>query len=280
MVVFLARCFKRLLVLTPGVILALIVTDSLLGFGIIALAYVIVAYFVLPKLFRIWSRSHPVKHPPIQISTYDGYDRFPLNIGLVANYDDLLDSLEAAGWTLADSGSLLNWLKSISFRIIKKDYPSAPISKLYIFGRSQDVGFEIRSAGRGVRHNLRLWATDFNPAGPLGQQISNPSKIRASFANEQVFWIGSMSRDVLSDLAKNGFDLKHALKINADHERDMLVQTLSHSKQLKKVDLIRLHESFNPKDRAWNVHTRTDGVMAVCHLSPGKSKVELQSKDK
>lgn len=280
MVVFLARYLKRFLVLTPGIILSLVAASQLtpvdtskLLFGLASLlVYIIIAYWLAPKLVRAWRLRHPAKHPSINISTSDGFDMYPINIGIVANHTDLINSLTESGWTLADAGKPMNWLKSIAFRITKRDYPGAPVKKLYMLGRSQDISFEIRSAGMGVRHNVRLWATSFNAIHPLGQQKANLGKVKSSLADEEIFWVGSMSRDAASDLAKNGYDLKHALKIDADHERDMIVHTLSKANQIKRVDLIRLHESFNPAEHAWNVHAKSDGVMAVCHLS-GKTAV-------
>lgn len=288
MVIFLTRSLKRLVVLVPGVIITIFairdifpsVHDRLLLILAVLLAYGIVAYGLIPAGLRLWRAMAPPKHPPIYCLTPDGFVSDPINIGLVGDRQALVNAMTAAGWTEADQNSLINRIKTILSIVTNGRYPSAPISRLFMFGRPQDIGFEIQLDERSDdRHHVRFWATDFNPIHPLAQQNTSKDRILPP-TDQSVFWIGAVSRDTSRGLLRRNLQLSHRVHLNTDRERDLMVHELSNAKQIKRVDLVRLHEPYQSSIRVWRGYVSTDGVMAVCELSAKPARTEPTVTDK
>lgn len=275
MVMFLTRLLKRLVVFVPGVVITILAIRDIfpsikarlpLGLAILV-TYVIVAYALIPAAIRLWRAVRPPKHPPIYCLTPDGFASDPINVGMVGDRQALITAMQAAGWTEADRNSPLKWLRAGWSIIFRRSYPAAPMSSLFMFGRRQDIGFELQPDNRSsVRHHVRFWATDFNPIHPLAQQNTSRERILPS-TDQPVFWIGAASRDIGYALIRHNFQVSHMVHPNTDRERDHIVHGLSQAKQIKRVDLVRLHEPYQLMNRVWRGYLTTDGVMAVCELS-------------
>src|SRR5438270_6184250 len=69
----------------------------------IVLAYLAVAYLLLPGLWRLYGHRHPSFEDIPRITyTGDGHPGDPLNVGLIGTETELKKILLAAGWFPAD----------------------------------------------------------------------------------------------------------------------------------------------------------------------------------
>lgn len=278
MVIFLTRFLKRFVVLVPGIVIAVFAIRDIFPtlnarlpiVLAVLLTYIIVAYLLIPAAIRLWRTFYPPKHPPIYCLTPDGFASDPINVGIVGDKTSLVAAMSAAGWTVADGNSPINWLRAVWAIFFKHSYPSAPMSRLFMFGRHQDIGFEVQLDNRGgVRHHVRFWATNFNPIHPLAQQSTSRERILPA-TDQPVFWIGAASRDVGYALIRHNLQISHMVHPDTDRERDLIVHDLSKGGQIKRVDLVRLHEPYQLANRVWRGYLTTDGVMAVCELTAAK----------
>ena len=93
-------------------------------------------------------------------------------------------------------------------------YRHAPVSSMYLFGRKQDIGFEINIEGRlWHRHHVRFWATTLDMDMPLEPNSIHwfPRRARKQARlNEEVLWLGAASKDVGLALIKIVVELRLA----------------------------------------------------------------------
>lgn len=275
MITFIVRSIKRFAVLVPGLLIAYISIRDIfpnlnkqlpIGLAILA-TYILAAYVLIPALIRLLRVVWPPKHPPTYCITPDGFASDPINVGLVGSRAQVIKAMEAAGWTVADRYSFYNVFKEVLATVSHHHYSNAPMSPLYLFGRRQDIGFEIQLNGsRGQRHHVRFWVTGYDPTqSPIIQPVR--WRTRKSKATElHPLWLGAASRDIGFALIRHNVQITHMIHPNTDDERDLIVRGLSKAKKVTKVETPRLNEPYRVINRTWRGYLESDGVMAICHL--------------
>src|SRR5579884_2721605 len=154
------RFAKRIAVFLPGVLIAYVSFRYTLPFfdkrlpDLLSLlaTYALAAYLLIPGIIRVFRIFFPPKHLPLYCITPDGFASDPLNIGLICRRRELIATMEKAGWNLADPHTPPNILKHILSVVFGWSYPNAPVSSLYLFGRKQDLAFEIVVQGTRRHH--------------------------------------------------------------------------------------------------------------------------------
>src|SRR5271166_4906971 len=146
----LIRLLRRLLVLGIGAfsvwLIAFVIfpiADNRLPWILAAaLTYGIAAYIVLPRTVRMSLKILQRKHVPRYTITGDGLPGDPVNLVLAGTLKQLRAAFAIAGWSEADRLTLASsWRMARAF-VLNSPYPTAPFSTLYLFGRSQDIGFQ------------------------------------------------------------------------------------------------------------------------------------------
>ena len=134
-----------------------------------------------------------------------------VNLLLVGYRDQVIEIFKAAGWVQVDSSVEGTVLTAVSDTLARKNYLTMPMSKLYLFGRSQDYGLvhaEPLKVAKS-RHHLRLWKSTYELDGrPL--------------------WCVAATHDI-------GFERDKRLKVlpthkidpNVDEEREYVNETLA-----------------------------------------------------
>ena len=107
------------------------------------LVWAIVAYLVMPALWKRYAHRHPSLEDIPRI-THTGSDipGDPLNVALIGTETELKKIMLAARWYPADALTLRSCLLIAEDTVIKRSYDDAPVSNLYLFGRKQDLAFE------------------------------------------------------------------------------------------------------------------------------------------
>jgi len=130
--------------------------------GVLIVAYLVVAYGVLPILWMGYTRHHPsLADIPNITHTADGIPGDPLNVSLIGTEIDLKRIMRAAQWYPADPLSLRSRLEIASAAVFEHPYDDAPVSNLYLWGRKEDLAFE-QPVGNDPRqrHHVRFWRSD------------------------------------------------------------------------------------------------------------------------
>lgn len=89
----------------------------------------------------------------------------PLNIVLIGNSDDVLNSLSRSGWSFTHRITLKSVRREIGAAVAGNAYPVAPVSSLYVFGRKQDVALQRARHSISQRNHMRLWLAPFRFEG-------------------------------------------------------------------------------------------------------------------
>lgn len=276
MIDFLLRFCKRLLVLVPGLAAAyLVATDvyPVLDRQIpaplaVLTAYIIAAYGVIPAFLRILRFLIRPKHIPLYCITADGFTADPVNIGLLGTRQQVIKAMQAAGWYNVDKLTIRSFIQVGLAYIFKRPYPTAPFSNLYLFGRKQDLSFQLPIGDTPhERHHVRFWAAA-PKLSPNEQahidfwQRLHPNKTAA----RQQLWVGAASRDIGIGFIGHNAQLTHAVHPDINAERDLIIASLKKTGQVAKTQTTYLGEAYKLRSRVFRSHLHTDGKMTVATL--------------
>lgn len=124
----------------------------------VLLCYLLLAYLVLPSLWRHYEHQKKLDGLPMVTTTAQGIPGDPINVGMVGSSRDILCAMREAGWYAADP---VTWKSSVEISgsvLLDQPYPTAPVSPLFYAGRAEDLAFE-KPVGKSAdqRHHVRLW---------------------------------------------------------------------------------------------------------------------------
>ncbi len=216
-------------------------------------AYVLMAYLVIPLVWREDFRRHPsLDANPRITETKDGHPGDPLNVALIGTRAELRTILGAAEWVPARALGLESDLEIAKDTIVSRPDPEAPVSNLYLFGRTEDLAYE-QPVGDSPRHrnHVRFWRVA--EAAPDGRPV----------------WIGSASYDKGVGLSHTTGQITHHIAADVDAERDHLARDLQQTGDL--VESYRVEgwhdkrEGRNGGGDPWH----TDGDLWVGVIVPG-----------
>jgi hypothetical protein len=181
--------------------------------AIVLLAYLALAYFLLPMLWIHHEHEAGLASLPMITRTSDDIPADPLNVGIVGSDEDIVRAMTAAGWSAADAVTLRSSIEIAGSVVLDRPYHSAPVSPLYYLGKKEQYAFE-KAVGRSAdrRHHVRFWkALD---KGDDGRPV----------------WLGSATFDRGVGLSHDTGQVTHHIDANIDAERDLLMTDLRNAK--------------------------------------------------
>jgi hypothetical protein len=276
MIQYAVRLAKRLVVLLPGIVIAYLSVNDIfpyfdrrlpLGFAIL-ITYALGAYVLVPAAIRLIRAVKPANHLPFYCVTPDGFASDPLNVGIMATRRELITAMEQAGWHLADPRGLRNNVREMLSAIYGWSYPNAPVSNLYLFGRKQDLAFEIPMEGvaGGGRHHVRFWATTFQDKQRLTVRSIHWHHRRSYEPAGNLLWVGAASLDVGIGFIRHNLQITHMIDPDTNQERELIVSQLKEHKLVKKIDFVELGKPYRLINRVMSGHLHTDGKMSIVYL--------------
>jgi hypothetical protein len=229
--------------------------------------YALGAYVLVPAIIRLVRIFFPPNHLPLYCVTPDGFASDPLNVGIIGTRRQLITAMEKAGWYLADPHTPRNIFKQLLYFIMGHDYPTAPVSNLYLFGRKQDLAFEIPIGG-SRRHHVRFWATTYKEGRPLSVSSIHWHHRRAHIQGDNLLWVGAASLDIGIAPIRHNLQVTHMIDPDTNRERDLLISQLKAAGLVGKIQKIKLGNPYKLVNRVWRGSLHTDGVMTVARLKP------------
>jgi len=275
MIDYIVRLAKRFAVLLPGIVIAIVSVNNIFPFVdkrvplalAVFITYLLGAYLLIPAAIRVARIFFPAKHLPVYCVTPDGFASDPLNIAIIGSKRRLVRSMRAAGWYVADPHTLSNIIKEVAAAILNQPYPTAPMSHLYLFGRKQDIGFEIQILGeRGHRHHVRFWATTYKDDGELTARKIRWHERKERLKGSDLLWVGAASRDVGFAVIKHNVQITHMIDPDTNAERELIVNGLESAGLVADAQDIRLGRAYKVSNRALGGHLRSDGKLRVIRL--------------
>ncbi|TDG16074.1 hypothetical protein E2F43_07060 [Seongchinamella unica] len=176
----------------------------------------------------------------------------PLNLVIVGESDDVLNSLSRAGWSFTHRITPESIQKLVSAAASGGSYPVAPVSGLYAFERKQD--FALQRSRRNIvqRNHLRLWLAPFLYDG---QQV----------------WVGQISRDIGIKLTPESPTLTtHIIDPEVDLTREYFLHSLLAEGLVRRFGFVSGSRRANPDAPAVNLTDDpyfSDGLRLVVELS-------------
>jgi hypothetical protein len=211
------------------------------------LLYILAAYLVIPFAWKWFAKDHPsfVDHPRVT-RTADDHPGDPLNVALMGTREQLVRSMQLAGWDPAASLGIRSDLEIAADTLLSRPDDQAPVSNLYLFGRKEDLAFEqpVGDSPR-KRHHVRFWQTNDPATG--GRPV----------------WIGSASYDERVGLSHTTGQITHHISADVDTERDHLFDNLKSAEVLSETYSIdNFHTTRSGRNGGGDLW-QTDGKLLV-----------------
>lgn len=215
------------------------------------IAYLVLAYIFLPFVSRFWRLVFQPNHIPLYAVTGDGWPADPVNIAIIAkNKRQLTRAMEAAGWRTADKRTLKNKIRLFLAFAFDRDYPTAPFTSLYLFGRTFDIGFQKprgHSASPRTRHHVRFWRLDVIDTKTKYQEHFHFWKqlLRNITKRNKSVWIGAAIDDNKPvGVHWRNLQFTHGNDSDTNKERDLIVSDLKAAGVVKKSETMQAGEPF------------------------------------
>jgi hypothetical protein len=233
-------------VLVYKYLLSDIITGKSHFFAYVAL-WIFTAYILLPRLYRVFSKLYLPNYFFGRTQTSDGLLGDPVNIAFIATHNQLRTAMKAAGWTEATPINLQSSLRMSYAAVRGSSYPDAPVSSLFLFNRQQDFAFETDIDGNPrQRHHVRFWKTPHMWWLPGGYEAD---------------WLAAATFDTNVSLSLFTGQITHKIDANVDQERDFVIETLQHAKQVSNTKIIEhFTSSYHSRNGGGNA-IHTDGAL-------------------
>lgn len=277
----LLRLAARVAILIPGILIAYFSVRDLFPFFdrripdslAILVTYALAAYVLVPAFIRLIRILNPPDHLPLYCVTPDGFASDPVNVGIIATRWQLITALEAAGWHVADPHTPRHLVRHALSIVFGWPYPNAPVSSLYLFGRRQDLAFEIPVEGAsGSRHHVRFWATTYESKRPLSVRSIHWHHRSEHVRSDNLLWVGAASLDVGLAFIRHNMQITHMIHPDTNQERQLIIDTLRAKQLTSRTEMVELGKPYRLINRAIRGYLHSDGHMAVISLRKPASR--------
>jgi hypothetical protein len=149
---------------------------------------------------------------PMRTTTKSGIPGDPINTALEGTRTDLLAAFARIGARPADPLSLRDDLRLAEDAIRHGAYPAAPVSRLFLFDRVEDVAVETELGSVASRMHARFWESG-----------------RRDVATDRAVWLGALSLDTGIKLLRRDHipvGTTHRIDPDLDAVRDLLLVIL------------------------------------------------------
>lgn len=220
-------------------------------FPAVLIAYGVLAYVLLPLASRFWRVVFQPNHIPLYVVTGDGWPADPVNIAVIAkNKRQLTRAMEKAGWRKADKRTFKNTIRLFKAFVFNLDYPTAPFTSLYLFGRTFDIGFQKqrgKSASPRTRHHVRFWRLEvIDTKGKHSEHFHFWKQLlRHITKHHKTVWIGAAIDDNKPvGIHWRNLQFTHGNDTDTDRERDLIVSDLKNAGLIKTQSTVQAGEPF------------------------------------
>jgi len=218
--------------------------------------WVLAAYLLLPRLNRLLTRIYVPDYFIGRARTVDGLLGDPVNLAVVGTPQALREAMLSAGWTEADPVTWRSSWRIVRDSVLRRSYPAAPVSPLFVFGQKQTLAFEKEVAGSPAqRHHVRYWAC------PPGWRLPG------GFA---VDLVGAATFDRRVGLSLFTFQITHKIAENTDQERDLVAAALRSAGA--SVHIVRHFSTGYHARNGGGDAIETDGDLPIAALPPARER--------
>ena len=201
-------------------------------------------------------RSRLETLPCCTVNTAGDRQGDPLNIVIIGDSTNAIFPFIMRGWRLDEPLDFHSALRSVRAFLFGTEYLNAPVSPLYVFGRTQDISLQKARDKISLRNHLRVWLAPFT-------------------INKQHVWVGQISRDIGIKLTTQSWYLTtHRISPEVDQDRYYLLQDLILTGEASRFGFARgvgISTPANPRTNLTGDPYLTDGLRLVVFLG-GKQR--------
>jgi hypothetical protein len=220
--------------------------------ALLLLFWLLVAYLVLPRLHRVLTYVYVPGYFIGRTRTSDGLLGDPVNLALRGDEGQVHAAMTAAGWTPADDVTLASSLRIIGATVMRRNYPEAPVSPLFLFERKQDFAYQMEVHGNPAqRHHVRFWRCPEGWRLPGGYLVD---------------WVAAGTYDRTVGLSLMTFQVTHRIAADIDVERDHIVSTVLTDNADASVERIEDFAAGYHARNGGGDRIKTDGDLPVVDL--------------
>jgi hypothetical protein len=212
----------------------------------------VAAYVFLPRIHRILTKLYIPDYFIGRVRTTDGLLSDPVNLAIIGSEKQLHKAMQNAGWVLADQLSVSSGIKMVISTLLRRSYPSAPVSSAFLFNDQQTFTYQQEVGNRpSARHHVRFWKTPNGWMLPGGHRVD---------------WLASGTYDRSIGFSYFTFQITHKIDSDTDIERDYIVDSIQSSFQPKNVKIIdNYFSAYHHRSGGGDIIT-TDGALPIIEL--------------
>ena len=235
-----------LLYLVEGFSLTPVRLLYLLGF------WVLLTYITLPRLHQLMTWIYLPDYFFGRTRTTEGVLSDPINLAFDGPERDLHVAMRRAGWALAEERTLASAWSMIRSTLLRRSYPAAPVSDLYLMGRRHDFTYQQEVGGTTAkRHHVRFWR--------MPRDFVLPGGYRAD-------WLAAGTYDRAVGFSFFTLQITHRIDENIDVERDYVIDTVRYADPQIEVEMIEDFSTAYHHRNGQGDRIRTDGDLPVIDI--------------
>lgn len=218
---------------------------------LVILIWAAAAYIAAPFVWkRLYKHDPALRGGPRLTHTADGHPGDPVNIALEGSEEELVRAMMAAGWYAADPITFATSLRIVVDSVVRRIDDAAPVSNLFLFGRKEDLAFELPAGDSPRRrHHVRFWKWD---------RLRDGHEV----------WFGAASYDERVGLSHTTGQVTHHIAPDVDAERDLIMHGLQKAGwSVDEYFVDGFHTKLEGRNGGGD-RWRTDGRLGVVLLSP------------
>ena len=190
----------------------------------------------------------------------------PVNLVVLAkNERQFVRAMQKGGWIQPDPLTLRSALKMIYSVLLSKPYPTAPFSNTYLFGRKQDLAFQVPIGENPKdRHHVRFWRLGTTILEEDHEHITFWQNLLSRFlTKKKEIWVGAVSMEGGLTFTKRTLQITHRLQSDTNTARMFLVESLREKNALKDVINIKAGEPLHTRYQGFRETIIADGYVTL-----------------
>jgi LssY C-terminus len=235
-----------------------VVTDSFrfdgwFGIGSLVAFWVLLAYVGLPRLQEVLSKMYVPDYFIGRSLTEVGVLGDPINLALDGSEADIHAAMTGAGWVRADDLTIRSSWGIVLSSVLRRPYPEAPVSSLFLFGRRQAFAYQQEVDGNASqRHHVRFWP------------VPDGWKLPGGF---EVGWLAAATYDRAVGISLFTLQVTHRVDADIDIERDYVIDTVRYAEPRASLRVIEEYSNaFTTRNGGGDV-VHTDGSLPILDLT-------------
>lgn len=241
------------LVMWLGWIVVTVGLDGWYAIGSVFLFWVLLAYVGLPRLQEVLSKIYVPDYFIGRSLTDVGVLGDPINLALDGREADIQAAMRLAGWTRADELTIRSSWRIVVSSVLRRPYPEAPVSSLFLFGQRQAFAYQQEVDGNpSQRHHVRFWPV------PDGWKL--PGGFEAQ-------WLAAATYDKAVGISLFTLQVTHRVDADIDIERDYVIDTVRYAAPDASLRVIKDYSSAFTTRNGGGDLVRTDGSLPILDLT-------------